>query len=108
MYWVHVIESRCSRFSAVGRSGPFHVGFSTDPSIALMRMNGEMPGGTSFFVTLRPWRPRALYGPFETSSEATAVLNEIKKLKREQRATWNEEGRQHPWVFNPRLRPQQF
>lgn len=108
MFWVYVIESQCKRFRGLARRGPHHVGISNDPAIALLRMNGELTGGSSFFVTLRPWRPRALYGPFETYEEADLAAKEVKALKRERRAEWDEKGKEHPWVFNPRLRPQQF
>jgi len=108
MFWVHVIESRCKRFASYARRGPHHVGISEDPATALMRINGELGGGSSFFVSLRPWKPRALYGPFQTWEEADKAARDIKKLKREERAAWNEEGSKHPWVFNPLLRPRQF
>jgi len=108
MFYVYVIESKGRRFAAYGTGGPFSVGIATDPAISLKRVNGEIRGGASFFVSLGPWKPRALYGPYESQEEAGRAVVQIKKLRRAERAKWKEGGDQHPWVLNPLLRPHQF
>lgn len=107
MFWVYVIQSASRRFTGRVFGGPYHVGMTTDPATTLLRHNCEMRGGSSFFHSLRPWKPKALYGPF-SEDEAREVVGEVKKLKRSRRAEWDEKGRFHPWVGDPTLRPQQF
>ncbi len=90
-----------------GVGGPFHVGMSRNPTLSLMRHNGEAPGSQSFFAALRPWEPRALYGPYSSRVEAEAATEEVKKLKRQARAHWQAgkgKGADHPWVFNPLMK----
>lgn len=107
MFWVYVIQSVSRRFTGRAHGGPFHVGLTQDPATTLLRHNCQMGGGSSFFHALRPWKPRALYGPF-SEEEAREVVLEVKQLKRKARTEWDKKGKYHPWVGDPTLRPQQF
>ena len=110
MYWVYVIESIGRRFRVNGLGGPFYVGVSRDPAVSLLLHNGQLPGGQEFFVSLRPWEARALYGPYSSEAAARAAAKTVKSFKRKDRARWEDggQGNQHPWVFNSALRPHQF
>ena len=107
MHWVYVIQSISGRFRGRGLGGPYYVGVTKDPATSLMRHNCEAAGGSSFFHSIRPWIPRALYGPF-TEAEAMEAQSEIKRLKQKRSAECNKKGRFHPWVGDPTLRPHQF
>lgn len=108
LYWVYVIQSR---------TGPFYVGMTTDPARRLREHNGVYkngepgnPNGGRYTAKHRPWTARALYGPYDTRSEALRAEYCLKRQKRGVgRLRWTPEdsplcrgeGPEHPWVQKP-------
>lgn len=112
MWWVYVIQSEQPRFTKIGREVPgvHYVGSTTDPARRLRQHQGEIKGGGRYTAKHRPWRPRALYGPYADRSEAFKAEMALKRGKRgTQRANWQPhdhplcrgEGPDHPWVQDP-------
>ena len=112
MWWVYVIQSTRPRFHNMNRPGPYYVGSTTNPSRRIRQHNGEIKGGGRYTSTLRPWEPRALYGPYADRSEAMKAEMALKRGKRGAgRTKWSSSdsqwyrglGPQHPWVSNPEM-----
>lgn len=110
MWWVYVIQSEDRRFRSIGRPGPFYVGCTTCPSRRLRQHNKEIKGGGKYTAQYRPWKARALYGPYANQSEAMKAERALKKGKRGiNRTKWASTdsawfrgvGAAHPWVENP-------
>lgn len=110
MWWVYVIQSEDSRFKSIGRPGPYYVGCTTCPSRRLRQHNAEIKGGGRYTSKYRPWKSRALYGPYANQSEALKAERALKKGKRGiNRTKWASKdsvwfrgvGAAHPWVENP-------
>lgn len=92
-YWVYVIQSLAQRVTKRGRSAPgfYYVGMTTDPRRRIREHNGELRGGGRYTSKHRPWVPRALYGPYESRSEALRAEGTLKRSKRGiARTTWSE------------------
>lgn len=118
-YWVYVIQSQAPRTDPRGRPKPgfFYVGMTTDPTRRLREHNGLYadgsvgnPNGGKYTSKHRPWRARALYGPYTTRSDALRAEYALKRQKRgEGRLRWTPddspwcrgEGTAHPWVSDP-------
>jgi len=83
-YWVYVIQSLQVRTGKRGRPLPgFHyVGMTTDPLRRLRQHNGELKGGGRYTSKWRPWRIRAIFGPYANRSEALKAERALKKGKR--------------------------
>jgi predicted GIY-YIG superfamily endonuclease len=115
MWWVYVIQSQVLRFDRRGRRRPgfFYVGATTDPARRLRQHNGELKGGGRYTAKHRPWKPRALYGPYDDQSQAMKAERSLKKGKRGAgRVKWSSAdstwcrgaGPDHPWVADPAWR----
>jgi len=110
LFWVYVIQGR-GRLTESGETpGRTYVGMTTNPARRLRAHNGEIVGGARATRGSRPWRPRALYGPYKTKKEALRAERQLKKSKRgEGRVRWLVEdsplccglGADHPWVTDP-------
>lgn len=90
-WFVYVLQSLQSRFNKKGRPLPgFHyVGATTDVQRRLRQHNGELRGGGRYTSTLRPWRLRAIWGPYFGQSEALKAERALKHGKRgESRCFW--------------------
>jgi len=97
MWWVYVIQSEQPRFTK-GKPAPgfFYVGSTTEPSRRLRQHNGEIKGGGRYTSTKRPWRMKAIYGPYSNRSEALKAEYTLKKGRRgEARCRWSPEN--SPW-----------
>lgn len=83
-YWVYVIQSQQVRVGKRGNPLPgFHyVGMTTDPKRRLRQHNGEIKGGGRYTSRLRPWRLRAVWGPYADRSEALKAERALKRSKR--------------------------
>lgn len=119
LYWVYVIQSLAPRTDKRGsaRPGFFYVGMTTDPARRLREHNGFYadgkpgnPKGGRYTSNHRPWEARALYGPYNTRSEALKAEYRLKRQKRGAgRLRWSTqdsslccgEGPNHPWVSDP-------
>ena len=110
MWWVYVLQSGRLSYIAAGRPGPYYVGSTTDPARRLRQHNGEIKGGGRYTSILRPWEPRALYGPYANRSEAMKAEVALKRGKRGAgRTRWSGSdsewfrglGPKHPWVLDP-------
>jgi len=108
-WWVYVLQSQEVRIGKRGKPLPgFHyVGASTDPVRRLRQHNGEIVGGGKYTSTHRPWKMKAIFGPFQNQSEAMKAERALKKGKRgEARCDWTPEdskwcrglGREDPRV----------
>lgn len=82
-YWVYVIQSQQVR---VGKRGPlpgFHyVGCTTDVKRRVRQHNGKLAGGGKYTATKRPWKLKAVYGPYLGRSEAMKAEYALKRGKR--------------------------
>lgn len=116
MWWVYVIQSEQPRFTKTGAPAPgfFYVGSTTNPARRLRQHNGEIRGGGKYTAKRRPWRPRALFGPYADRSEAFRAEMALKRGKRGPgRVKWSSsdhdlcrgEGPEHPWVSDPTWTP---
>lgn len=93
-YFVYVIQSQQVRTGKRGKPLPgFHyVGMSTDPKRRLRQHNGEIVGGGKYTSKHRPWRLKAIYGPYANQSEALKAERALKRGKRgEARCRWTPE-----------------
>lgn len=124
-YWVYVIQSEKERKGKKGKALPgfFYVGMTTDPARRLREHNGLYkngtkgnPNGGKYTSQHRPWKARALYGPYKNRSEALKAEYALKRKKRgEGRTRWTPkdhalcrgEGAEHVWVNNPTWTPDQ-
>lgn len=98
MWWVYVIQSTQPRVTKTGRAVPgFHyVGSTTDPARRLKQHNGEVKGGGKYTSKHRPWKMKAIYGPYNNRSDALKAEYALKKGKRgEARCHWSPED--SPW-----------
>lgn len=108
-WWVYVIQSEAPRFGKGGRPLPgfFYVGASTDPTRRLREHNGEVSGGGRYTSKHRPWRLRAVWGPFAGQSDALRAERALKHGKRgTARLEWTPDD--SPWcrglgVHDPRV-----
>ncbi len=118
-YWVYVIQSLKPRTDKNGRPRPgfFYVGMTTDPARRLREHNGLYangkpgnPNGGKYTSKHRPWEARALYGPYNSRSEALRAEYRLKRQKRGAgRLKWSSkdsplcrgEGPDHPWIKDP-------
>ncbi len=66
-----------------------YVGISTDVERRLDQHNGLLPGGARTTTRGRPWRIGAIYGPYETRSEAQQVEHEVKRRRGCERLEWS-------------------
>lgn len=117
MWWVYVIQSDKPRFvKGRRRPGVCYVGSTTNPARRLKQHNGNIRGGGKYTAQHRPWKPRALYGPYKNRSEAFKAEMKLKRQKRgEGRTRWSPsdsslcrgEGANHPWVSEPEWDPKQ-
>lgn len=85
MWWVYVLQSLSPRVSRSGATLPgFHyVGCTTNPSRRLREHNGELKGRCGKYTAKhRPWRMRAIFGPYVNRSEAMKAERALKKGKR--------------------------
>ena len=113
MWWVYVIQSQEERFSTrTGKQleGFRYVGSTTEPSRRLRQHNGSLKGGGKYTSHHRPWRPRALYGPYTDRSSAFKAEMALKHGKKGRaRECWSPKdskwcwgpGTEHPWVEDP-------
>lgn len=92
--------------------GLCYVGSTTDPTRRIRQHNGELKGGGKCTSKSRPWKPRALFGPYSNRSEAFRAEMSLKRSKRgEGRIAWSKKnsnwcrgpGVDHPWVKNPTM-----
>lgn len=90
-YWVYVIQSVAPRVDKQGRPRPgfFYVGMTTDPARRLREHNGLYangnpgnPNGGKYTSKHRPWLLGAIYGPFNSRSEALRAEYALKQGKR--------------------------
>lgn len=111
-WWVYVLQSDAPRVGKAGKPllGFHYVGSTTCPSRRLRQHNGLLKGGGRYTAKHRPWRPRALYGPYANRSEAFKAEMALKRGKRgAARTQWKPsdskwcrgEGPDHPWVEDP-------
>lgn len=66
-----------------------YVGITTDLQRRLRQHNGEIPGGAKSTRAHRPWTVGMTYGPFEDRATATRAEHSIKKLRGQQRLSWD-------------------
>lgn len=108
-WWVYVVQSQEIRTGCRGTPLPgfFYVGASTDPRRRLRQHNGEIVGGGRYTSKHRPWQLRAVFGPYESKSDALKAEYALKHSKRgTARLGWTPEdskwcrgeGVHHPWV----------
>ena len=93
-YWVYVLQSQQVRIGKRGKplAGFHYVGMTTDPKRRLRQHNGEIVGGGRYTSKHRPWRIKAIYGPYVDRSEALKAERALKKGKRgEARCRWTPE-----------------
>jgi predicted GIY-YIG superfamily endonuclease len=108
-WWVYVIQSQAPRFNKKGQRLPgfYYVGSTTDHRRRLREHNGELKGGGKYTSQHRPWRMRALFGPYSNRSEAFKAEMALKRGKRgEARCFWS--PRDNSWcrglgVNDPRV-----
>ena len=83
-WWVYVCQSQQVRVGKRGNPLPgFHyVGCTTDPKRRLRQHNGEIVGGGKYTSKHRPWRMKAIFGPYANQSEALKAERALKKGKR--------------------------
>lgn len=112
MWYVYVIQSQAPRTNSRGKPLPgfFYVGSTTDYHRRLRQHNGELRGGGRYTAKHRPWKPAALYGPYQDRREAFKAEMALKRGKRgTARTLWSPEdhplcrglGAQDPWVNEP-------
>jgi structure-specific endonuclease subunit SLX1 len=109
MWWVYVIQSEELRFNKRGSQLPgFHyVGSTTNPARRLRQHNGLVAGGGKYTSKHRPWRMKAIFGPYANRSEAMKAERALKRGKRgEARCQWSPSD--SPWcrgagVDDPRV-----
>ena len=79
-----MIQSEQVRTGARGRSLPgFHyVGSTTDPARRIKQHNGVKAGGGRYTARHRPWKMRAIHGPYANRSEALKAEIALKRGKR--------------------------
>jgi predicted GIY-YIG superfamily endonuclease len=108
-WWVYVIQSQAPRFNKKGERLPgfYYVGSTTDYRRRLRQHNGEVKGGGKYTAQHRPWLPAALYGPYDSRSEALKAELMLKRTKRStNRTKWSSRdsdlcrglGANDPWV----------
>ena len=118
IYWVYVIQSDQPRYDKDGVRVPgyFYVGCTNNLARRIRQHNGEIVGGGKYTEKLRPWVPRAVYGPYEGRSAAMKAEYALKKKKRgEGRLRWSKAdshwcrgpGIQHPWVKDAAWKPEE-
>lgn len=106
MWYLYVLQSLVPRPG--DKPGFYYVGISKDPTRRLHEHN-HTTKGAKFTSKHRPFVPRALYGPYETQSEALKAELALKKRSGARRTTWSSKhsalckgvGSRHPWVENP-------
>jgi predicted GIY-YIG superfamily endonuclease len=110
MWWVYVLQSEQPRWSrGKKRPGFFYVGSTTDPARRLREHNGVIKGGGRYTSKHRPWKPRALFGPYTNRSEGFRAEKALKRKRGWSRVAWRKQdsawcrgqGSKHPWVLNP-------
>ena len=77
---VYVIQSLEKR--PRGLPGFHYVGCTTDPFRRIRQHNGELSGGGRYSAKHRPWRMRAIFGPYGNRSEALKAEYKLKHSKR--------------------------
>lgn len=90
-WWIYVIQSLQVRVGKTGNALPgFHyVGATTDPKRRIRQHNGEIVGGARYTSKHRPWKLKAIFGPYANQSEALKAERALKKGKRgEARCQW--------------------
>lgn len=89
-WWVYVIQSLAPRLGKRGPLPGFHyVGATTDPARRLREHSGFLKGGGRYTAQHRPWRLKAIFGPYRDRSEAMKAERALKKGKRgEARCHW--------------------
>lgn len=117
-WYVYVIQSQVTRVSSRGKSLPgfYYVGCTTEVPRRLRQHNGEIVGGAKFTAQYRPWRLKAVFGPYTGQSEAMKAERALKKGKRgAQRPLWSPDdskwcrgypGTEHPWVKDIKWKPE--
>ena len=89
--------------------GVFYVGCTNDVHRRLKQHNGLITGGGKYTAKHRPWKPAALYGPYDNRSDAMKAEWALKHGKRGcNRTKWSSVdsvwccglGAQDPWVAN--------
>ena len=69
-----------------------YIGFTVNPLRRVRQHNGEIVGGGRYTSKHRPWRLKAIYGPYADRSEALKAERALKKGKRgEARCHWTPE-----------------
>ena len=107
-WYLYVLQSGAPRYAQGSKNAPFYVGSTTNPARRFRQHNGELVGGAKFTASRRPWRARALYGPYQDRSEAFQAEHALKKMRGVRRVDWPAEhhlkrglGAADPWVQNP-------
>jgi predicted GIY-YIG superfamily endonuclease len=98
VYWVYVLQSLTIRTNKKGQRLPgfFYVGMTTDPARRLRQHNGEISGGGRYTSKWRVWEMRAIFGPYETRSDALKAEYALKHGKRgAARLNWTPQD--SPW-----------
>lgn len=93
-WYVYVIQSQQVRIGKRGNplAGFRYVGCTTDPKRRLRQHNGIIKGGGKYTSKHRPWRMRAIHGPYADQSEALKAERALKRGKRgEARCYWTSE-----------------
>jgi predicted GIY-YIG superfamily endonuclease len=105
IWYVYVIQSLI--IPPGKKVGYTYVGCTNNPARRLEQHNGSLPGGARYTSKWRPWRPRALFGPFKGRTEALKAEYALKHGKRgEGRVRWSSTdskwcrglGPDDPWV----------
>ena len=83
-WYVYTIQSQQVRVGKRGNPLPglFYVGCTTNPLRRLRQHNGLIVGGGRYTSRLRPWRLRAIWGPYPDQSTALKAERALKKGKR--------------------------
>lgn len=111
MWWVYIIQSQVPRTGKRGQPLPgfLYVGSTTDPARRIRQHNGQIAGGGRYTSTRRPWKARALFGPYADRKEAFKAEMALKRLRGSARLAWSPAihhlcrgaGLGHPWVTDP-------
>lgn len=76
-WWVYVLVSR--------RANLTYVGVSTDARRRLAEHNGQRPGGAKCTRAGRPWALGAVWGPFDSRSEAQRAEHLVRRRRGRER-----------------------